>query len=260
MKQLKRYLLAAFIAASLVFTACNKDTAKPAEETKVEEKADQAKTDEKTDEKKDEKADQKEEKTEEEKKKEEEERMAKRTQYIEQTKNAYSEEYTELEHGDNPEVGQASVDFTVKTVDGSDQEVKLDQILASGELVHLNFFTTSCRFCVGEMPDLVEENARDDVKVVAIGVGEKPITLKRFAEGQQLNLPIFSDESREAGNGYLVSGVPVHYYIKDGKIVGKMNGAWNKAVLNYVVDELNAGNPMPDEAKLQEVYEQGEAK
>lgn len=253
MKQLRRYLLAAFIAASLLFTACNKDATNGEVKTETTTEANVE-----TKENKNEVEEKKDEKTEEEKKKEEEERLAKRTAYIETTKAAYSKEYTELEHGTDPEVGGAAVDFTVKTIDGSDEEVKLDQILASGELVHLNFFTTNCRYCIQEMPDLVELNKRDDVKVVAIGAGEKPINLKRFIEGQQFDIPVFADDTGEASRGYLVSGVPVHYYIKDGKIAGKLLGAWNSAVLNYIADELNAGNEMPSEAKLQEVYMQGE--
>lgn len=243
MKNLKMILMVAILAIALVFTACGKDTAKQEVKTETAE----AKTEEK--------AETKTEATEEKKEEVEEKKVELSTApFVETTKSAYSEEYTELEHGTEPEVGKAPVDFTVKTVDGSDTEVKLDQILASGELVHLNLFTTNCKYCIEEMPDLEELHKRDDVKVAIIGIGESPEALRNYMEKNNFDLPVFSDEVGEVALGYYVSGVPAHYYIKDGKIVGKMLGAWNSDVLNYIVDELNAGREMPDELKIQEVY------
>lgn len=260
MKRIKTIIIALMLAGAMVFTACSKDTPKeekPVEQTETKEEQKEEKKEEKKEEAKEDKKDKKEEKTEEQKKKEQEERMAARTKYIETTKNAYSEEFTELEHADTAEMGGAPVDFTVKTIDEG-KEVKLDQILASGELVQLNFFQTWCSYCLKEMPDLVELNKRDDIKVVLIDSGEKTSVVKTLIEGQQIDLPVFSDESGDVNKAYNIGSFPSNYYIKDGKIVGQLFGAWNDKVLNFVADELNAGNPMPDPDKLQEVWQQGE--
>lgn len=257
MKRLNRIIIALMLAAAMLFTACAKDAPKeekPVEQTENKEEQKEEKKDEAKEDKKEEK---KEEKTEEQKKKEQEERMAARTKYIETTKNAYSEEYTELEHADSAEMGGAPVDFTVQTLDEG-KDVKLDQILASGELVQLNFFQTWCSFCIKEMPDLVELNKRDDIKVVLIDSGEKASAVKTLIEGQQIDLPIFVNEDGSVNKAYNIASFPSNYYIKDGKIVGQLFGAWNEKVLNFVADELNAGNPMPEVDKLQEVWQQGE--
>ncbi|MCI5674754.1 MAG: TlpA family protein disulfide reductase [Ezakiella sp.] len=257
---MKRTILIIALVMALAIGCNTKDTNEKeikeenntVEETVKEEKKEEAKEEVKEDSKEEVKDDTKDEKE------ENSRENADPKAYIATSRATFSDKAEEMPHADKVEIGGDTVDFTVVTVDGENEPVALDQFQAKDELIQLNFFTTSCTYCIAEMPELVELNKRDDINVIAIGVGEAPDKLNKFIENMKYDLPMFSDENGDAARAYMVASVPNNYYIKDGKIVGQLIGAWNSKVLNFVADELNAGNDMPDMAKLQAVYTEGE--
>jgi peroxiredoxin len=121
---------------------------------------------------------------------------------------------------------QALDDFTVQALGGA--SVKLgDQ---RGKIVLLNFWATWCPPCRAEMPSIEKLWKKTEDKaftVMAVSIGERPLTVKDFVERQKYSYPVFVDPSGELGNAFGVRSIPTTYILdKSGAaIAGKVGGA-----------------------------------
>ena len=92
-------------------------------------------------------------------------------------------------------------------MDLNGKEATLNDILSEDELTQLDFFQTTCRYCIQAMPDLVELDKRDDVRVVLVDVGESVETVKEFMKKKKIALPVVVDETGEIAQKYFISGL-----------------------------------------------------
>ena len=86
-------------------------------------------------------------------------------------------------------VGDIMYDFTVTTPDGA--KVTLSELLQEKKMVLLNFWYTSCSWCVTEFPYMEEayQMYKDDVAIVAVDpLGETDDAIKAFPTNYNLNL------------------------------------------------------------------------
>lgn len=127
-------------------------------------------------------------------------------EHIKMTDAILSEKHEERTFGDELKKGAPAVD--IKVVDLNGNEATLNDILSGDELTQLDFFQTTCKFCIQAMPDLVELDKRDDVRVVLVDVGESVETVKEFMKKQEIALPVVVDESGEIAQKYFISGFP----------------------------------------------------
>lgn len=159
-------------------------------------------------------------------------------EHIKMTDAILSEKHEERTFGDELKKGAPAVD--IKVVDLNGNEATLNDILSGDELTQLDFFQTTCKFCIQAMPDLVELDKRDDVRVVLVDVGESVETVKEFMKKQEIALPVVVDESGEVAQKYFISGFPTSVFIdKDGILKGGVVGYRAMDDMIKVIEDMN---------------------
>ena len=159
-------------------------------------------------------------------------------EHIKMTDAILSEKHEERTFGDELKKGAPAVD--IKVVDLNGNEATLNDILSGDELTQLDFFQTTCKFCIQAMPDLVELDKRDDVRVVLVDVGESVETVKEFMKKQEIALPVVVDESGEIAQKYFISGFPTAVFIdKDGILKGGVVGYRAMGDMIKVIEDMN---------------------
>lgn len=159
-------------------------------------------------------------------------------EHIKMTDAILSEKHEERTFGDELKKGAPAVD--IKVVDLNGNEATLNDILSGDELTQLDFFQTTCKFCIQAMPDLVELDKRDDVRVVLVDVGESVETVKEFMKKQKIALPVVVDESGEIAQKYFISGFPTSVFIdKDGILKGGVVGFRAMDDMIEVIEDMN---------------------
>lgn len=159
-------------------------------------------------------------------------------EHIKMTDAILSEKHEDRTFGDELKKGAPAVD--IKVVDLNGNEATLNDILSGDELTQLDFFQTTCKFCIQAMPDLVELDKRDDVRVVLVDVGESVETVKEFMKKQEIALPVVVDESGEIAQKYFISGFPTSVFIdKDGILKGGVVGYRAMDDMIEVIEDMN---------------------
>ena len=105
-------------------------------------------------------------------------------EHIKLTDAILAEKHKARSFGEELKKGSPAVD--IKVVDLNGKEATLNDILSEDELTQLDFFQTTCRYCIQAMPDLVELDKRDDVRVVLVDVGESVETVKEFMKKKKI--------------------------------------------------------------------------
>ncbi|RYG26483.1 redoxin domain-containing protein [bacterium] len=117
-------------------------------------------------------------------------------------------------------VGDQAPDFTAKTLDG--KTVSLASLLKKNKAVVLNFWFTTCGYCLYEMPEMDRLHRR--LKEVAfVGVNDiDPVEeQKRFMRKPAFGYPTLLDPMKAIARGYKAAGngYPITYVVApDGKI------------------------------------------
>ena len=125
------------------------------------------------------------------------------------------------------------------TLDG----VTVDLGEMRGQVVWLNFWTTSCVPCRTEMPAmqaLAERYADDGLQVVGIDIGEGSDSVREFVDELGVTYPIVLDFDSAIFSRYSpLFGVPRHYFVgRDGTIVAARIGELRPEEMEPLVREL----------------------
>ncbi len=122
-------------------------------------------------------------------------------------------------------VGDKAHDFIFLDKEGN--EIRLSDL--KGKAIFLQFWTTWCRFCVHQMPNLQEiyetYSKRDDVVLLLINVlsaekGKDKDAVNQFLEENGYDLPVVFDIDGEVAAQYKVRGFPTTYMLDaNGNIV-----------------------------------------
>ncbi len=109
-------------------------------------------------------------------------------------------------------LGDVMYDFTVMASDGN--EVKLSDVLAEKKLVVLNFWYTTCSWCVEEFPiiDEMSKQYSDDVAVIALDPMDDANSVKTFHEQYGYSFTMASCPASWS-NTFAVSGYPTSVFI-----------------------------------------------
>lgn len=199
----KRLIMLAF-AVILVFSGCN--SGKNVDDTNVEKtdvteekKTDSESGDKETDE-------------------------GKSGETITSTSDLLNKEFKEREFGEELKKDAPAVDFDAVDLEGN--KLTLKDVLRDDVITYVDFFQTTCHFCVEAMPELMELNKRDDVQVVLVDVAESVEKVKDFMKEKNIELPVIVDESGVVAQKYYISGFPTGVFINGdatlkGGVVGK---------------------------------------
>jgi len=116
-------------------------------------------------------------------------------------------------------------DFTFE--DAAGQTFSLSDF--RGKSVMINFWTTTCGWCIVEMPfiqQVYDEWPDDEVVILTIDIGESADKVNDFLDDIEVSLPVLLDREAEMAAQYRVSNIPRTYFIdKEGLIRGIKFGA-----------------------------------
>ncbi len=109
-------------------------------------------------------------------------------------------------------LGDVMYDFTVMQPDGT--EIKLSEVLKKKKLVMLNFWYTTCSWCMEEFPimDEVYKEYKDDIEIIALNPMEDNSVVKSFMAQQKFAFPMAACPSSWA-NTFNVTGYPTSVFI-----------------------------------------------
>ena len=87
-------------------------------------------------------------------------------------------------------LGDVMYDFTVTTSDG--ETITLSEVLKEKKMVLLNFWYTTCTYCVAEFPFMEQayQQFKDDVEVIALNPMDDPSLIAPFKAQQGLSFPM----------------------------------------------------------------------
>lgn len=144
------------------------------------------------------------------------------------------------------ELGDVMYDFEVTLSDGT--KLKLSDVLKEKKMVVLNFWYTSCSWCVTEFPIMAEayEQYKDEIEVIAIDPaypGDDQAAVKNFKATYELPFPMSYDRAFWS-TAFSISGYPTTVFIdRYGVICGIESGAitslrpWMCAFEHFTADD-----------------------
>ncbi|MBO5768125.1 MAG: redoxin domain-containing protein [Clostridia bacterium] len=109
-------------------------------------------------------------------------------------------------------LGSVMYDFAVMKPDGS--EIKLSEVLKTKKMVMLNFWYTTCSWCLEEFPLMNEiyEDYKDEIEIIAINPLEDNNAVKGFQSQHGLNFPMAACPSSWSAV-FGVQGYPTSVFI-----------------------------------------------
>lgn len=109
-------------------------------------------------------------------------------------------------------VGDVMYDFTIMDADG--KEVKLSNVLKSKKMVMLNFWYTTCSWCLEEFPIMndVYKDYKEDIEIIALDPLDDAAAVKNFQQQNGLSFIMASCPSSWA-NTFDVAGYPTSVFI-----------------------------------------------
>jgi peroxiredoxin len=136
-----------------------------------------------------------------------------------------------------PQVGDKAPKFKLLGLDG-----KVHQLSDyAGKNVVINFWGTYCPPCKAEMPAIqkqYEQWRKSDVVVLAVNMGESPITVHGFIDPLKTTFPVLLDENFEIRKNYGVIQYPTTFFVKPNGRIAKINvGGMDE---NYIQQSLSA--------------------
>lgn len=134
--------------------------------------------------------------------------------------------------------GAPAPDFTLKTLDGDTVSLSDYQ----GKIVLLNFWATTCGYCVQEMPDLDKLNKEyEDVVVLAVDVMEKEDKVREFIEDGGYDFDVALDLDGQVAMTYLIPGFPTSYFIEeDGTLIRTIVGMLEYDKMVWIIENIKS--------------------
>ena len=127
---------------------------------------------------------------------------------------------------------------TFTTING--QKIALNDLRS--KIVLINFWATSCGFCMQEMPELIatyRQYQKQGFEVIAVAVSyDDPVKVRAYAAQQQLPFPVVFDKDGELAHEFdQVSATPTTFLIdKSGKLISRTPGIINFGNLRAFLD------------------------
>lgn len=138
-----------------------------------------------------------------------------------------------------PQVGDKAPKFKLLGLDGQVHQLSDYK----GKTVIVNFWGTYCPPCKAEMPAIqkqYEKWEKADVVVLAVNMGESPITVHGFLDPLKTTFPVLLDQDFEIRKNYGVIQYPTTFFVKpNGRIaninVGGMNESYIQQALSVML-------------------------
>ena len=154
----------------------------------------------------------------------------------------------------NQPSGDLAQDFSIIVYQGEDvlgaSSLSLNQMLALGKPVVLNFWAGLCPPCRAEMPDLQRVHDRFSDRILLFGLDVGPFVLlgteedgRELLNELEITYPAGTTEDAKIVQAYEIRGMPSTFFIKpNGEIQKKWTGLLNESKLVELVEELIAAS------------------
>lgn len=127
--------------------------------------------------------------------------------------------------------GKKAPDFTLETLDGS--ELRLEDLKGKGVLI--NFWATTCTYCLSEMPAIEKQYQKykdQGIEVVGINIRENFATVSGYVRRLNVSFPILMDKSGEVTNLYQIGPLPHSIFLSpDGTVKSIYIGEMSEQVI-----------------------------
>lgn len=134
--------------------------------------------------------------------------------------------------------------------DRDNNEIKLEDY--AGKIVFLNFWATTCPYCVDEMPDLEAfyQEHKDDSDFALLGVNmtktwekQSKDKLIEWIDEHEITFPNIFDEEGVEAQRWAAHSLPVTYIINtDGRSLGALMGRTDLTTLESVLKDVRILN------------------
>lgn len=147
-------------------------------------------------------------------------------------------------------LGAKAPEFRLDTPGGDTVELA---DLRNENVVLLEFWSTSCRFCVEAMPELEaihDRLAERGLAYYAINVGEAADDVAAFLEARGVDAPTLIDDNAEATTAYNVGPIPLILLVgKDGEVQFAQEGyaAGSEEAIEHAAERLLEGEDLAGE-------------
>jgi peroxiredoxin len=135
-----------------------------------------------------------------------------------------------------PQIGDKAPKFKLLGLDGQVHQLSDYK----GKTVIVNFWGTYCPPCKAEMPAIqkqYEKWLKSDVVVLAVNMGESPITIRGFLDPLKTTFPVLLDENFEIRKNYGVIQYPTTFFVKPNGRIAIINiGGMDE---NYIQQSLS---------------------
>lgn len=136
------------------------------------------------------------------------------------------------------DAGEEAPSWRVSRVNGAEDLVSLESF--KGQVVVLDFWSTTCPPCVMQIPvlqQIAQEFPGVDVVGIAVG-GESPSQLAHFAKHRHMNYVVAPDTNGVIATTYNVNRLPTLFIVdKTGTIYQSHEGFWPANELRQAIKE-----------------------
>ncbi len=143
--------------------------------------------------------------------------------------------------------GMRAPDFTLLNQDG--KEVSLSDY--KGKITFLNFWATTCKYCIEEMPDLQAfynaHKDEDDVALLGINMTKtwerkSKDSLVEWLNEEGLTFPVVFDLDGDQATQWSARSLPMTFVIDENGIsLGAIMGKTDLKTLDMILEEVRAG-------------------
>ncbi len=127
--------------------------------------------------------------------------------------------------------GKTTPDFSLETLDG--KQIRLSEL--SGQGVLINFWATSCTYCLEEMPAIERQYQKykdQGIEVLGVNIRENYATVSGYVRRLGVTFPILMDRSGEITKQYQVGALPHSIFLApDGTVKSIYIGEMKEAVI-----------------------------
>jgi cytochrome c biogenesis protein CcmG/thiol:disulfide interchange protein DsbE len=137
--------------------------------------------------------------------------------------------------------GSNAPQWDLPWVNGASPTLSLGSL--KGQVIVLNFWSTTCRFCMEEIVELQAVWRRmKPLGVAVVGIstgGESFLQIKAFADKTEVDYPLLVGTGSPAID-YQIRSIPTTYVIdRKGKIVAAHRGFWDRESIQQAVDNAS---------------------
>lgn len=143
------------------------------------------------------------------------------------------------EQKNDPQAYQDAFPILLKNLEGAEESLEDYK----GKYVIINFWTTWCKYCIKEMPDLTTlQNENEDLVVLAVNVNEDHTTVEKFVKKNGITLKVLMDTDGAVSKTYGINSFPTTFFIDpSGKVIGYFQGMMSqedmKSALAYLREQ-----------------------